>query len=645
MAFTIPSIFTAIDKFTAPLEKMQRKLGQFGEEGDSAAARVERRFKRLGDSSAAVSKQSALVGLAIAAPLVLAANEAVKYEDKLADVGKTTGLAGKDLEQFSASLLNLSSGTRTSIDDLLKIGEIAGQLGIAKAELVPFTAAVNQFNVAIGADFSGGVEQAVSEIGNIKSLFQQTRDIPIAESILKTGSAINELGAAGSSSSSNISDFTLRLGGLPDALKPAITDVLALGAFLQEQGTNSQIAAGGLTNLILVAGKNLPAFAKQMNISGEAAKKLYNTDTAGFVKKFAASLNGLKGETLTKKLAKLEIGSQESIKVLGNLAGDTERLTLLQEMSAKAFADGTSLTNEYNKKNETAAANLAKIQNQVKVLTIGLGNELMPVLAAILTRITPIIQGVTQWTRENPKLFKKLAVGAVILAGLAFTISAVAGVIAIVSKAMVIWSTVSQVFTAVQWALNAAMAANPIGLIVIAIAAAIAIVVAAIIYFKEWGAAILLMLGPIGVLINFIILLRDNWEMVKKAFTDGGILGGIMAIGKVLLDAVLYPIQQIIGLIASVTGAEWATSAVKGIEDFRKGLGLNVEGSTPAAENAAVTPALNGKAAEQEAMTQRMESTQKQKVTIDVNAKPGTATVDSDNTIVPVKLTSTWAGI
>src|SRR6186713_601474 len=159
--FTIPSIFTAVDRFTAPLGKMQDKLVEFGGEGWAAASRVERRFSSLSVSAENLAKKTAIAGATLAAPLILAAREAVMFEDKLADVGKTTGLQGKELKSFGNSLLDMSADTRTTIDDLVKIGEIGGQLGIAKDELIPFTEEVNKFNVAIGSDFSGGVDEAV----------------------------------------------------------------------------------------------------------------------------------------------------------------------------------------------------------------------------------------------------------------------------------------------------------------------------------------------------------------------------------------------------------------------------------------------------------------------------------------------------
>lgn len=85
--------------------------------------------------------------------------------------------------------------------------------------------------------------------------------------------------------------------------------------------------------------------------------------------------------------------------------------------------------------------------------------------------------------------------------------------------------------TAAQWAWNAAMAANPVGLVVFAVAALIGIVAAAIIYFDTWSGwvkalwndhklligGILALSGPVGWLIGGIALLADNWDRVSGA--------------------------------------------------------------------------------------------------------------------------------
>ena len=58
----------------------------------------------------------------------------------------------------------------------------------------------------------------------------------------------------------------------------------------------------------------------------------------------------------------------------------------------------------------------------------------------------------------------------------------------------------------------------------------------------------------IGAVISLITSLYNHWEDVKKAFTDGGILHGILTIGKVILDAILMPVQKLLEILSYIPG-------------------------------------------------------------------------------------------
>lgn len=633
-SFKIPSIFEAVDKLTTPVEKMGRALGWFGDQGDTAAARIERRFRKIGESAAKIAGKAAVGAAIVAAPLIMAGKSAVEFEDKMADIAKTTGLEGKALEGFGDNILSMTGKTRTSIEELEQIGEIGGQLGIAQDELVAFTGSANKFNIALGSDFSGGVEDAVAQIGKIKSLFKETRNINIADSILKTGSAINELGAVGNGTSENIADFTLRLGALPDALKPSVTNTMALGAYLEEMGIDSQIAAGGLTNFLLVAGKNMPAFAKQMGIGEKAAKQLLSTDPTEFAKKFATSLNKLSADQLAKKLESLHVGSQETIKVIGSLGSGVGRLTELQKLANKAFTEGISLNNEAEKKESTRAAQLAKLKNGIEAISIKMGTALLPIITDLAEKLMPVIDRIFNWIKANPELTKTILKAVVGLAALLAGISAIASIVSTVSIGIA-------GFTAVMSALNAVLFANPIGLIVLAILALGAAVSIIIKKWDDWGAAIAVVAGYffpfIMLAISLIQSFRRNWDGIVKAFQNDGIVAGIKMIGATILDAILMPLQQVLSLIGKVTGANWAISAAEGLEGFRKSLGVNVETDPEGSNN----PNAPQKPQDPDLLMREITKNQNQNVNVNIKDSTGRATVESDSNDVPVKLTST----
>jgi hypothetical protein len=149
------------------------------------------------------------------------------------------------------------------------------------------------------------------------------------------------------------------------------------------------------------------------------------------------------------------------------------------------------------------------------------------------------------------------------------------------SGALAAMAVANKTATVSQWLLNAAMNANPIGLVVLAIAVLIGIIVALV----KWGhkaAAVFIiiagvLLGPVAAAVGFIISafveLIKGWGSVTKAFKDGGIIAGLKQIGALLLSGLLGPIQGLLELLAKIPGVgKLLEPAIKGLNDFRNKL-------------------------------------------------------------------------
>jgi len=436
---TIPTIFSAIDRFTQPVRNMQGSVAGLAGATAAANATMERSFARTSETMLDVSKKAAVISAAILVPLGLATKAAVDFEDRLADVAKTTGLSGVELESFGKELLAISRDTRSSINELLDIGIVGGQLGVARNELVAFTKAADVFNIALGKDFSGGTEAAITSVSKINNLFKDTRLLDVSQSISRTGSAINELGAKGKATTENINDFILRVGTLPDSIKPSFTATAALGTFLEEAGINAEIGGGAFVRFISEAASKLPDFARIMKMSAKDARTLFATNPLEFSQKFARAVNSLGAEKMSIQLDKLSLNSAEVKKFIGSLGDETERLTYLMNISNQAFVENTSLTLEAARKNETAAAKIQRLKNGITELAIAVGDILLPAMAKMTTVITKVANIVTDWTRKHPTLTKVIVYTALAIGILSAAIAVNTFVIGQVLKINGLW--------------------------------------------------------------------------------------------------------------------------------------------------------------------------------------------------------------
>ena len=416
-----------------------------------------------GQKAFAFGRKAAVTGLLIGAPLVVAAKQAVDFEDRMADVAKTTGMQGRELKKFGDDILEMSTKTRSSIEDITTIAEIGGRLGIAKKDLKGFTIEANKFAVALGGDFSGGVESAITEFGKLKNLFADTRDLDVSESLKKSGSAFNALSSQGVNVE-GLTDFALRVGALPEVMRPSLASTSALGATLQKSGVDAQIASSGFSNFISKAATQLPLFAKEMGISTQEAQKLMNTDTAMFFAQFSAKMKGVPADQLAIKLKKLGLNSLEVQKAVGAMSGSLDTYNKLSGISMDQMKKGTSITDEYNTKNNNTAGQLAKLRNSMKSVAITVGNALLPVVNSLVESLAPILKSVGNWMRNNKGLVTTLVKVAAVVTAVSFAISGVSFVIGAFQKAMAIGRAAMAAF-------NLVMGLNPAVLIAAAVVA------------------------------------------------------------------------------------------------------------------------------------------------------------------------------
>ena len=330
-------------------------------------------------------------------------DELLKVSDLMTGVEKTTGLASEEVRQLWNEFDELN--TRTSKQELLNIAQIGGRLGITdKEQIKEFTEEIDKIYVALGDSFQGGLEEVTTKVGKLKNLFEETRDQNYGEALNAIGSALNELGANGSSSEQNITDFATRIGALPAVLKPSIEKTLGLGAAFEESGIDAEVASSGYSRFMSVAGNNIAAFAKQMKLTTKEASELFNTHPEEFFIRFGESMKGLGAEQTAGVLKGLKLNTLEVQKALGTAGDNADRFRSLMNLSGQAMQDGTSIQNEFNKVNENTAAIWEKIK---KVFAETFTSDTMAQWFGGLIKLLGWLTGVTSKAGDGVKVFRE----------------------------------------------------------------------------------------------------------------------------------------------------------------------------------------------------------------------------------------------
>jgi hypothetical protein len=404
-------------------------------------------------------------------------NAAVKGSDSISDMEKSLNVTTAEAKGLRDELENID--TRTSQENLEGMAIAAGQLGIAKDQAVAFTQSVDQANVALGDEFTGGVEEITKSLGGLQKLFKETANVSPADAITKIGSAINALGADGQATGPVIADFTARIGQLGN-LAPQITQTLGLGAAFQELGLSAEISSGGLSNVLLTAAKDTAGFGKQIGLTSKQFEDLINSDPNEVILRLADSFKGASETQIISTLDGLGIKSQEATKVMSLLASQTDFVRAKQKLANDEYTKGTSLLDEFAKKNTNAAAEVEKAEKTFTQYRQELGERLLPIYLQVLhytTMVVDVMRALPGFVSENRVAFGLLALAItaynaeqirtqtlllkdialrklVALGILEMTVAEEEGAVATYSLA------------SAQEALDAALLANPIGIII-----------------------------------------------------------------------------------------------------------------------------------------------------------------------------------
>lgn len=360
----------------------------------------------------------------------------------------------------------------------------------------------------LNIDVVANVQSAVTAFETLRSKSESGFSVLKVAGVAAAGAVMAELGAATKAAMEQEAE----LAKLSTAYKNAGLDASqaakgmdAVEATTRRTGQSSGEAVAGFTKLITAVGNQEEALRLLAVAEDLAAFKGTSVESAAVAVAKAAQGN-------TKALAGMGIATTDAA---GNALSATEvmdRLTDAVKGQANAYGD-------------TAAGKMARYKESLEQTQETIGAAVLPALSKLLDLLAPMFD----WLAQNQAVLNTLVPILAALAGVVLTVTAA-----------------TKVYTAVQTVLNVVLAANPIGLVVVAIAALVAGVVIAyqkVGWFRDavdavWGA-----LKAVGAWI------MDNWRLIV-----GAMLGPI---GLIVLnfDKVKAAIGAVVDVLLKVKDA------------------------------------------------------------------------------------------
>lgn len=341
------------------LKRARRSFNQFGADSVRSIGRVSASFANVGG-------KALLFGSTVTGVFVKMASS---LEHSMINVQKTTGLTGKEIERLRKSFLNLSTSVPQSANDLAKIGEVAGQLGVKGVKNIrSFTETIAK--VVTVTDFT--VEEAAKSLAKLSNLF----DLPISE-VKKLASAMNELENTTTATAPALTEFMRRIAPSATQLGITASEVAGLSASLIGLGFQAEGAGTAIQKVFLSMITEGQQFSKLMGISFDDFQTSLEQNAMGTLVRFLEIMRNDSPERFIDKLDSLGLRGERVRAVLLGLKDATGDLTTNINNSNKAFAEGVSLQKEFETFMGSTTNQFKLLFDSIKKVAIELGNPLL----------------------------------------------------------------------------------------------------------------------------------------------------------------------------------------------------------------------------------------------------------------------------
>lgn len=301
--------------------------------------------------------------------------EYAKMDDEMTNVRKYTGQAAEEVERMNEDFKKMD--TRTPRKKLNQLAEDAGRLGITSTAAVEeFVDGADKINVALGDDLG---DKAVSQIGKLAQMFGEDKTMGLRGAMLATGSAINELAQNSSASAGYLVDFTARVAGVGKQAGFTQAQIMGLASVLDQNMQQDETAATAVQNLLAKMFQNSAKFAQIAGLNVKEFAKTLKEDANGALLQFLAAMRAKGGfADLAPMFEEMKMDGSRATGVLTVLADKLDDIKSAQNLANEAYAEGTSVLNEFQTQNESVQAQLDKASKKFLDLSIELGQKLYP---------------------------------------------------------------------------------------------------------------------------------------------------------------------------------------------------------------------------------------------------------------------------
>lgn len=478
------------------LNKAKVKMSEMEAELKKTTAELEKQssvWTRLSKSCEETGKKMTSIGKTLttrlSAPLAALGGVAVKIavdmETAFAGVEKTVNATAEELEVLEKGFKEMSKDIPIAAEELMGIGEAAGQLGIQTENILGFSDVMAKLGVTTNLAAQDAA-MALARLANIMQMPQDQFD--------RLGAVIVDLGNNLATTEREIVEMGLRLAGAGNVAGMTEAQVLSIAGSLSSLGVQAESGGTAFSRVILEmnnhvagGGKKLKTFAAVAGMTAQQFAAQWKDNAAEALAAFIDGLGRMRksGQNVVPVLEELGLNEIRVRDALLRASGAGDLFSRSLELGNKAWEENIALNEEAEKRFKTSASLWQKMINNLRLLAATFGEILLPIINDfVVNALTPLIEKLYSMSDGTKKVILVVAGLAVVLPPLIWGFGQIVSIVPVLIKGLALLKTA---ILAVGKAL-VFLVTNPIGLIITAIAAVITAV--ALLYkawTKNWG--------------------------------------------------------------------------------------------------------------------------------------------------------------
>ena len=453
-----------VDNFTSPMQKSISAMTN----GSKSAIKLGKDIEKAGKSITAVgSKMTTTLTVPIVGLAGAAVKTAADFEASMSNVAAITGATGDDFEKLTNLAQDLGKTTAFSASEVAQAMQYTGMAGWDAQQNIDGLAGILNLAAATGTELattSDILTDAITAFGDSAADAGRYADIMTAAS-MNANVNVELLG-----------ESYKYVGALAGSMGYEVDQVTTALAAMGNAGIKGSTAGTALRSAI----SNMAAPTKEVQ-AGMDALGLSLTNADGSMKTFEQVIGDIQGafgglsEAEQAAYAKQIFGKQAMAGMLAIVNTSTDDYNKLADAIDNS---GGAAEQAANTQLDNLQGQLTLLKSAVEGIAISFGNKMLPYLKQAATFAQGLADKINGLTDEQMDLIMKIAA---VVAAIGPALMIFGKVVSVVGKGI-------QIFNAVRRAVSLAgsvfgLITSPIGLVVIAIVALIAIVVLLI---KNW---------------------------------------------------------------------------------------------------------------------------------------------------------------